>query len=111
MVGDLLFVAGGAGGDGDEDETWKTVESYDPTKGEWKPVASMLTERAFFGMAALDGKIYAAGGTMPGRPVYDTAEVYDPAAPEKGWTEIARMRCAAHPLLTHGPAAAAQPVQ
>ena len=33
-----LYVAGGAGGDGDEDETWRSMECFDPATGRWSRV-------------------------------------------------------------------------
>ena len=89
-VGDQLFVAGGAGGDGDEDETWRSVECFEPALGKWRPVAPMSKARSFFGMAALDGKIYAAGGCDGGSTdVFKDAEVYDPAT--DCWSPIANL--------------------
>lgn len=35
--------------------TWRSVEQFDPSLNSWGRVAPMLSERAFFGMANLDG--------------------------------------------------------
>ena len=39
-----------------------SVEVLDPAVGEWAPVPSMISARDAHGLAAFEGKLYAAGG-------------------------------------------------
>ncbi len=65
-----------------------TVEEYDPAANAWTAKASMPTSRYHLGMAALDGKLYAVGGTSGGYRLA-TVEQYDPAS--NTWTAKAPM--------------------
>ena len=56
----------------------------------WEAVAPLATARAGHGVAALDGKLYVAGG-YDGSNYLSSVEMYDPA--ENAWEEVA-------PLLT-----------
>jgi hypothetical protein len=40
------------------------VDVYDPAKDEWEPRQPMLQRRTRHGVAALDGYIYAVGGSQ-----------------------------------------------
>ena len=40
----------------------RSVDSYDPKKDEWRPVASMEARRSTLGAAVLNGLLYAVGG-------------------------------------------------
>ena len=56
-----------------------TVEAYDPVAGTWQTKASMPTPRCGVAVAALNGLIYAAGGTpTSGSVKYAVVEVYNP---------------------------------
>ena len=69
------------------DDYLASGEVYDPSTNVWTAIASMSTERADFGLAALDNKLYAVGG-----PLLASGEVYDPSA--NTWTAIASMSTA-----------------
>ncbi|MFQ5910907.1 MAG: PKD domain-containing protein, partial [Thermoplasmata archaeon] len=57
-------------------------EEYDPVTGEWKSKAGMPTPRAAFGIAVVDGKVFAIGGyhfmPMSFYRALNVTEVYDP---------------------------------
>jgi N-acetylneuraminic acid mutarotase len=50
---------------------------YDPSTDNWTQKASMPTNRARYGVAVLEGKIYCMGGTTSSGPA-NINEVYDP---------------------------------
>ena len=84
----LIYVVGGKV-DGDVDDG---VELYDPKNSSWTQLASMTAPRIGHGCVALDGKLYAVGGSGAGTsevPVGYTAEVYDPQADR--WQPLADM--------------------
>ena len=58
---------------------------------QWQGKADMPTARGYFGVAALNGKVYAAGGLIEGSPdvATDVVEVYDPGS--NNWTTVAAM--------------------
>lgn len=60
-----------------------TVWELDPAVGEWTAKASMPTARSGGGAAAVNGRIYVAGGRPPRGGDF---AVYDPAA--DGWTVL-----------------------
>jgi N-acetylneuraminic acid mutarotase len=64
------------GGFNAADQALGTVEAFDAAAGTWRTLAPMPTPRAWLGLAALDGKLYAVGGNAGG--VVATVEVYDP---------------------------------
>jgi len=59
-----------------------TLQRYDPSSNTWIDRAPLPLARGAMGVAALDGKIYAAGGLRDGVAVNDFA-VYDPRI--DGW--------------------------
>ena len=67
--------------------TGQTFE-YDPAANTWTERAPMPTARGASGVAALDGRIYVAGGLNPNASV-DTVEVYTPAT--NTWETLPRM--------------------
>ena len=66
-----------------------TVEEYDPTTNIWKRKADMPTARGCLSASALNGKIYAIGGRIPGLMTCSTVEEYDPAT--NTWAKKADM--------------------
>jgi hypothetical protein len=52
------------------------LQRYDPDTGTWKLLPSSPTPRAAAALAALDGKLYAAGGAGP-VGLFDRLEVFD----------------------------------
>ncbi|HMJ25747.1 MAG TPA: kelch repeat-containing protein [Pyrinomonadaceae bacterium] len=56
-------------------------EAYDPKTDTWKIRAPMPTPRALLAVVALDGLIYAVGGTNTSSSIrYQTVEVYNPVS-------------------------------
>ena len=53
-----------------------TAEVYDPQTDGWQPLAKMTTARVALGLAAVGGKIYAAGG-FDGSAALASVEAYD----------------------------------
>ena len=84
VAGDHLFVIGGLG---QRFTPVNTLFSYDPTTGSWSRESDMPRARGAMGVAALDGKIYAAGG-VPNARRNDFA-VYDPSTDT--WTVLPDM--------------------
>ena len=85
-MGGKIYVAGGARSS--MEASLPTVEVYDPTTNAWAPAPSMSTPRKLFGLAALGGKLYAAGGCGADRRL-KLAEVFDPQT--QVWAPIAPM--------------------
>ena len=52
----------------------RSVDSYDPKKDEWRPVASMEARRSTLGAAVLHGLLYSVGG-FDGTTGLNTCEV------------------------------------
>jgi len=84
-----IYAAGGVGGDSDDDdEAWCSMECYHPMTDQWSHVRPMKLRRAFFGMAALDGKLYISGGVVDDEGL-SSVEAYDPITDE--WTQLEPM--------------------
>merc|ERR1712126_38902 len=80
MGNDRIYAVGGRK-DIREEEILRTAEVLDLTMGgtqEWRNIASMNTRRDSVAVAALNGTIYAVGGTSDGRESLSTVESYDP---------------------------------
>jgi kelch-like protein 17 (actinfilin) len=79
-LGGKLYVAGGSKFDFDEGGALSSVEVFDPQTNAWTALAPMSTPRSLFAMAAVQGKIYAAGGYGTGGYSNDvaTVEAFDP---------------------------------
>ena len=82
VIGDRIYVAGGAGGAMVGNE----VEAYDPEADEWTTLAPMSCARNHTAGGVIDGKLYVAGG-RPGNQ--SCLEVYDPAS--NTWTTKASL--------------------
>ncbi|XP_051874361.1 kelch-like protein 30 [Pristis pectinata] len=78
-----VYITGGSRGS--KTDTWSTTQAwkFDSKEGVWKPIAPMLKPRTNHTTAALNGEIYAIGGTT-----LDVVEVehYDPYI--DSWTLI-----------------------
>ena len=75
MVDGKIYVIGGYGGS-------QRVDEYDPSTDTWTTKSVIPSARRSLSTSALDGKIYAFGGYVPGvsgHPGVATVEVYDPA--------------------------------
>ena len=95
-----LYAVGGAVHDvGGAALPVNTLEVYDPVTDRWTFKRRMPTPRLGLAAAAIDGKLYAAGGNA-GISFFNTLEVYDPVA--NTWTTLAPM-----PRTRSGLAAAA----
>jgi Kelch motif len=79
VIGDELYVAGGLREFGNEYEPYKGLEIYDFETEEWRDGPDMPTERHHFGVAVVDGKLYAAGGRRRGDTSLSAFEEFDPA--------------------------------
>jgi RNA polymerase sigma factor (sigma-70 family) len=83
-VNGKIYVIGG--GQSSWDTPWEnfstTVEAYDPEMDKWEKKADMLTARGYLSTCAVNGKIYAIGGSngFPGQPgaAISTVEEYTP---------------------------------
>jgi N-acetylneuraminic acid mutarotase len=86
VIGDELYVAGGAASYANPDARdavppgYDSVEIYDFAADRWRPGPRMPTARHHAGSAVLDGKLYVAGGRRPGDTSMDVVERLDPAA-------------------------------
>ena len=86
-----LYVVGGT--NGSTTINLSSVERYDPATNAWEAVAPIDTGRRSLGVATIDGKLYAAGGTdgtqthapAPSSPM----QRYDPAS--NRWKAMASM--------------------
>jgi N-acetylneuraminic acid mutarotase len=79
-------ITGGAGG-----AILATLEAYDPASNTWTTKAPMPTARYLLATAAVNGVLYAVGGTnsQSGNSDLATVEAYDPASDT--WTTKAPM--------------------
>ena len=67
-----------------------SVERYDPALDAWEAVAPMAEPRVGFGVAVLDGKLYAVGGRGNADDgLLSSVERYDPAL--NAWETVAPM--------------------
>ncbi|XP_065223954.1 kelch-like protein diablo [Planococcus citri] len=83
-----LYLAGGEYPDGKVSMAfWR----YDPVLDIWQEMAPMTTPRSEFGLAVLDGYIYAVGG-WEGSYRLDSMERYDPNS--NTWTMVHKLKMA-----------------
>ena len=61
-LGENFYAVGGRSGLYDPKTNMSVVECYDSRASKWRAVAPLLFARALFGIAAVDGAIYVAGG-------------------------------------------------
>ena len=54
----------------------RICESYNPVTHEWLSLTPMPTARACLGVAAMDGYVYAVGGSSADRAALDCVERY-----------------------------------
>ena len=85
VLGGKLYVAGGF----DRTNRLSSVEVFDPQTNAWTPLAAMGTARNAFAMAAVQGKLYAAGGRDGSNNYLATAEAFDPQ--QNCWESVAPM--------------------
>ena len=65
---------------------------FDPPTGQWSPVAAMSTTRDCHDVAAVDGKLYAVGGTDATNTKLSSAECFDTSTGQ--WSPVAAMSTA-----------------
>src|SRR5262249_45467434 len=85
-LGGFLYLVGGVTAWPQPSVT--TVQRYAPASNTWTAVATLPTARAATGAAALNGRLYVAGGLTAAQSVADFT-VYDPAS--DGWTTLPSM--------------------
>jgi N-acetylneuraminic acid mutarotase len=94
-----LYVAGGIAQLG----ATPALHVYDPAGGSWRSLAQMPEPRHHFGMAALDGRLYASGGyrDLPFGADTARAEVWAYDVEADSWSEIADLPAprAAHAMV------------
>ena len=79
------------GGTDDRGEPLTSVERYDEGEDKWEAVASMSSERVFFGVGVLCGRLYVMGGQdIDSEDQLASVERYDEGANK--WEEVAEMR-------------------
>jgi N-acetylneuraminic acid mutarotase len=84
-VDDIIYVIGGAIGKIPPGNPINTLEAYDPKTDTWTTKAPMgAGPRACLAACAVDGIIYAMGGTRGWPQRLNTVEAYDPKT--NGWT-------------------------
>lgn len=76
-----LYLLGGYVGDGGSPSS--AVHVYDPVDRRWRLGAPMLTPRAAFGAAVLDGRIHVIGGTAANPSRLDPSQ-HNPS--DRGWS-------------------------
>ena len=94
-IGGKLYVSGGHDGN----SPLSSAEVFDPQTQTWAPIAPMSTEREDVMVAAVQGKLYAAGGDDTNGDTLDSVEAYDPQ--QNRWEAVASM------VLEHDVGAAA----
>lgn len=75
VIDGMIYVAGGNSTNLDELDS---AEVLDPTKGYWRPIASMGTNMASYDAAVLDGKLLVTEGWLWPFFVSPRGQVYDP---------------------------------
>ncbi|XP_012253640.2 influenza virus NS1A-binding protein homolog isoform X2 [Athalia rosae] len=84
-LNDTLLVCGGY----DRVECLKTVDQYLPASNTWQVLAGMREARGRFGIAVVNGRVYAIGGSN-GSTELATVEVLNPEAGWK-WSAVANL--------------------
>ena len=79
----LLYVLGGAFFNNGSTIYPPDLEAYDPLSDSWTTKAQLPTPRAGVGVAMLNGKLFAVGGSV-GSMILPTVEAYDPQT--DSWT-------------------------
>lgn len=89
VVGGKIYVIGGSDGVSWTVTPLATVAIYDPKANTWTSGANMPTPRIGLGVAAVDGLIYAIGGSNHDLDIFSSriVERYDPAKDK--WTRVA----------------------
>jgi N-acetylneuraminic acid mutarotase len=75
-VGGKIYAVGGVNGSPGKWVMLATTEEYDPATDKWETKSDMLTTRYYLAVCALNGKIYAIGGSCS-QKICSTVEEYD----------------------------------
>lgn len=87
-VNGMVYIVGGFSDPVlDHEGAVDTTYRYDPATDTWRMMAHLHQARGAIGVAALDGKIYAIGGSTSNEKTVATSEVYDPV--KNRWSLIA----------------------
>ena len=89
MVDGKLYAVGGYDA---TNTALSSVESFDPSTGQWSAVAPMSTARWVHGVAVVDGKLYAVGGMDATNTRLSSVECLDPLTGQ--WNAMAPMSTA-----------------
>ncbi len=90
VVDNKIYVIGGGDADDFLPGIIPSIAIYDPARNSWSQGADMPTPRFLLAAAAVDGKIYALGGTANASDRHtDFVERYDPAT--NTWATVASM--------------------
>jgi N-acetylneuraminic acid mutarotase len=95
-VNERIYTLGGLFVDGTTTHYGGYIERYNPETDAWKSLFIAPSDRALYGAAVLDGKIYVVGGTLNG--ALASMDMYDPADGfwrKKLGMEYPRFGCAA----------------
>ena len=91
MLAGKLYAVGGSSEDDEDDDALSAVECFDPSTGQWSPVADMGAARNSTGVSVSDGKLYAVGG-HDGANNLSSIESFDPATGQ--WSSMGNMSIA-----------------
>ena len=92
VLGGKIYVAGGVSASNGASNVESSVECYDPSTNLWENVAPLRTQRYACGLAAVNGKLYIAGGSYSdGRleRAESSVDCYDPSS--NRWYAVAPM--------------------
>lgn len=92
VLDDRIYALGGATGAAPTEVPTGSMFLYDPASDRWSEAPAMPTVRGFFATAAIDGKLYAVGGSRnisTQDPGIGTLEIYDPGT--RSWSRGADM--------------------
>ena len=64
-----------------------SVESFDPSTGQWSAMAAMSTARCLHGVAVVNGKLYVVGGKDGTGNAVNSVESFDPSTGQ--WSVMA----------------------
>ena len=84
-IGGKLYVSGGHDGN----SPLSSAEVFDPQTQTWAPIAPMSTEREDVMVAAVQGKLYAAGRDDRNSSTLTSVEAFDPQ--QNHWEAVASM--------------------
>eukprot|EP00884_Botryococcus_braunii_P005704 jgi/Botrbrau1/15134/Bobra.0149s0006.1 len=88
-LGNKLYVAGGQY----DKRIYRTAEMYEPERDAWVVLpGEMVSERKYFSLASMGGRLWAVGGMTSERCQLATVETYDPR--EGRWQVGPSMACA-----------------